>query len=69
MELGKREERPEGEGRFAWVGGDGGCVPGVERARVWGGSLDPGAETPDSGPSYSRETLASGPSPLPIPWC
>jgi hypothetical protein len=50
-------------------GGDGGCVPGVERARVWGGSLDPGAETPDSGPSYSRETLASGPSPLPIPWC
>lgn len=62
-------ERPEGEGRFAWVE-DGGCVPGItERARDWGGGEDPGAKTSDSGPGYSRETLARGPSPFPIPWC
>lgn len=62
-------ERPEGEGRFAWVE-DGGCVPGItERASDWGGGEDPGAKTSDSGPGYSRETLARGPSPFPIPWC
>lgn len=60
-------ERPEGDGRLAWVG-DGGCVPGTaERAKDWGGGEDPGAETPDSGPGYSRETLARGPGPLPNP--